>query len=154
MKVKYLRLCILPLAAAGLMLASGCVVEPGRVGFAVVAPAPVVVAPVPPPPPPAVVVAPVYVPDYYVWDGFEYVGFVGETSFYLGPGNVWIVCDPVRVERFHGWERYHADWRVHAIRNDHFRTDRYGHVEPRHDEPRRQVEHGPERKRDEHEHEH
>ena len=73
------------------------------------------------------------VPDGYVWDGVEYVGVVGDQYFYLGPGNVWLVCDPFRLERFHGWERDHRDWRNHAIRNDRFRADRNGHVQPRRD---------------------
>lgn len=137
MKKKLFRAGGLLVAAGGLLLATGCVVEPnGRVVLAppvLVAPAPVVVAPAPPPPPPE----PVYVPDSYVWDGYEYVGVVGDQYFYLGPGNVWIVCEPFRLERFHGWERYHRDWHEHAIRNDRFRADRYGHVQPRRAEPER-----------------
>ncbi|HEX4263701.1 MAG TPA: hypothetical protein VH597_05125 [Verrucomicrobiae bacterium] len=131
MNIKFMRAGGLLVAVAGLMLASGCIVEPrGRV--IVAAPGPVVVAPAPPPPP-----EPVYVPDDYVWDGYEYVGVVGDQCFYLGPGNVWLVCEPFRLERFHGWERYHRDWRVHAIRNDRFRSDRYGHYQPRRGEPAR-----------------
>jgi hypothetical protein len=81
------------------------------------------------------------VPDSYVWDGYEYVGFVGDRYYYLGPGNVWLFCEPFRLERFHGWERGHADWRDHAIRNDRYRTDRNGHVQSRHDD-----RHGKDRK--------
>jgi hypothetical protein len=137
MKTKCLRVFILSIAAGGFV--SGCVVEPnGSVAFrpfVVVAPAPVYVAPQPmvvvaPPP---VEVAPVMVPDNYVWDGYEYVGLVGDQYYYLGPGNVWLFCEPFRLDRFHGWERGHADWRDHAIRNDRYRTDRNGHVQPRHD---------------------
>lgn len=132
MKTKCLRVMILPLAAGGLVLAAGCVVEPnGRVAFqpfVVVAPTPVVYAA-----PPPVEAAPVMIPDDYTWDGYEYVGLVGGQYFYLGPGNLWLVCDPFRLDRFHGWERGHADWRIHAIRNDHYRTDRNGHVQPRRD---------------------
>jgi hypothetical protein len=156
MKMKYLQLCGLALAASAAALLSGCVIEPnGRVVLAppvVVAPAPVVVAPAPPPP---VVVAPapvVMVPDGYVWDGYEYVGYVGDTCLYLGPGNVWFVCEPWRVERFHGWERGHPDWRVRlVIRNDNYRRDRFGHEQPRreeHPQGRPQPEH--ERHHDEH----
>jgi hypothetical protein len=137
MKTKWIRAGGLLIAAGGLILASGCAIEPnGRVVFAppvIVAPAPVVVAPAPPPPAPE----PVYVPDSYVWDGYEYVGIVGDQYFYLGPGNVWLVCEPFRLERFHGWEGGHRDWREHAIRNDRFRTDRYGHVQPRRGPERR-----------------
>lgn len=139
MKKKLFRAGGLLVAAGGLLLATGCVVEPnGRVVLAppvVVAPAPVVVAPAPPPPEPVY-----YVPDSYVWDGYEYVGVVGDQYFYLGPGNVWIVCEPFRLERFHGWERYHRDWHEHAIRNERFRSDRYGHYQPRHAEPERRHE--------------
>jgi hypothetical protein len=147
MKMKYLSMSMLPVAACGLALMSGCVVQPGGV---YVRPPVVAVVPPPPPPPPVViapapvVVAPapvvVGVPDSYVWDGVEYVGVVGDTWFYLGPGNVWLVSDPVRIARFHDWERFHPDWRVRlAIRNDRFRTDRYGHVAPRHEVERRDV---------------
>jgi hypothetical protein len=130
MKMKCLRVFILSMAAGGFV--SGCVVEPnGGVAFqpfVVVAPAPVYVAPA------EVEVAPVMVPDSYTWDGFEYVGLVGDQYFYLGPGNVWLFCEPFRLDRFHGRERGHADWRDHAIRNDRNRTDRNGHVQARHDD--------------------
>ena len=111
------------MAAGGFV--SGCVVEPnGGVAFQPF----VVVAP------PPVEVAPVMVPDSYAWDGYEYVGLVGDQYYYLGPGNIWLFCEPFRLDRFHGWERGHADWRNHAIRNDRYRTDRNGHVQPRHDD--------------------
>ena len=98
------------LAALATVLVTGCVVEPdGRVGVA----AGVVVTP-----PPAEVV--VYPDDYY-WDGYEYVGIVGGDYFYLGPGNVWVRCEPWRVERFEGWERGHPDWRGHAVHNERYR---------------------------------
>jgi hypothetical protein len=79
---------------------------------------------------PPVVVEPVMVPDSYVMVDGEYVGLVGDQYFYLGGGGVWLVCDPVRLERFHGWERDHPDWREHAVRNDRFRKDAHGHVQP------------------------
>ena len=133
MKTKFLRVFILAIAAGGLV--SGCVLEPnGRVAlyqpYVVVAP-------------PPVEMVPVMVPDSYAWDGYEYVGFVGDQYYYLGPGNVWLFCDPFRLDRFRGWERGHADWRNHAVRNDRYRTDRNGHVQPRRDGPARG-------KRDEH----
>jgi hypothetical protein len=93
------------------------------------APPPVVV--VAPAPPPVVVVS--TVPDTYVWDGVEFVGVIGGAYFYLGPGNVWLPFDSVRVARFHDWERDHADWRDHAIRNELYRRDAHGHDVPRHD---------------------
>src|ERR1700722_10773315 len=105
-------------------LVSGCVVEPnGRVGVGVELQSPIVVD------------TTVGVPDDYVWDGYEYIGVVGDQYYYLGPGNVWLVADPVRLDRFHGWERVHGDWRAHAIRNDRFRNDSHGHYQPRHDRP-------------------
>lgn len=85
------------------------------------------------PPPPVVVVA----PDYYVWDGYEYVGEYNGRYMYLNPGGVWVVCDPVIVERFHRWEGGHPDWRRTAIHNDRFRRD--------HPEPRRAPERAPAR---------
>jgi hypothetical protein len=147
MKTKYVQAFGLSVAVGGLVLGAGCVVLPnGQVGVMTpqvyVAP-PVVVAPAP-----VVVEGPVMVPDSYVWDGVEYVGVVGDQYFYLGAGNVWLVCDPFRLERFHGWERGHADWRAHAIRNDRFRTDRNGHVQPRRDGPDRKA--APKRQDDHH----
>ncbi|MDE3068107.1 MAG: hypothetical protein KGJ60_11225 [Verrucomicrobiota bacterium] len=97
---------------AAMTLVSGCVVG-GYGGVAVEAP------------PPAVMVE-VY-PDYYFWDGYEYVGLVGGRYYYLGPRHVWIACEPFRVERFHRWERFHPDWRYHAIPNEHYRHGGRGH---------------------------
>ena len=91
--------CLFGLVSA---LAAGCTVsfQPARVYV---------------PPPQAVVT--VGMPDSYVWDGVEYVGVVGGQYMYLGPGEVWLVCDPVRLDRFHGWERGHPEWRRTAVRN-------------------------------------
>ena len=91
--------CLFGLVSA---LAAGCTVsfQPARVYV---------------PPPEAVVT--VGMPDSYAWDGVEYVGVVGGQYMYLGPGEVWLVCDPVRLDRFHGWERGHPDWRRTAVRN-------------------------------------
>ncbi len=127
------------IATLTLILVSGCVREPnGDLAFApvvVASPPPVVY--VSPTPPPVYVVppGPVMVPDDYVWDGYEYVGVVGGQYCYLGAGNVWLVCEPFRLERFHGWEKDHPDWHAHAIRNDRYRTDSHGHYQPRHDKP-------------------
>src|ERR1700722_7036203 len=86
-------------------------------------------------PTPVVEVAPVIimVPDVYVWDGVENVGIVDGQYYYLGPGDVWLICDPDRLTRFHGWEGSHADWQTHAIRNDNYRKDAHGKAQPRHD---------------------
>ncbi|HVV01697.1 MAG TPA: hypothetical protein VHH88_10075 [Verrucomicrobiae bacterium] len=147
MKRRFVRIAEVAAAAAASTVIAGCVVEPrGRVVVRPmrVEPAPVYVAPqpayVPPPPPPAPVVvepAPVMVPDSYVWDGYEYVGLVGDQYYYLGPGNVWIVAEPFRLARFHSWERYHRDWRAHAIRNEHYRSARVVRHVPERREHRR-----------------
>jgi hypothetical protein len=57
-------------------------------------------------------------PEAYVWDGVEYVGDYNGQYMYLNPGGVWVVCDPIVLERFHGWEGYHPDWRQEAIHNE------------------------------------
>jgi hypothetical protein len=69
-------------------------------------------------------------PGNYVWDGYEYVGVVGGQYYYLGPGNVWIGCDPVRVRRFNVWVGAHPDWRAHATVNMHYRGYAQGHEVP------------------------
>jgi hypothetical protein len=96
------------------------------VGVQINVPAPAVVVPAP-----AVTVE--AVPDNYVWDGSEYVGVVGSQYYYLGPNNVWLTLDGPRVARFHTWETAHADWRLHAIRNERYRHDAHGHDVPFHD---------------------
>jgi hypothetical protein len=96
-------------------------------------PVPAVTVQVPAPAPPAATVE-VGVPDTYVWDGTEYVGMVGDQYYYLGPGNVWMTLDPDRVARWHDWEKAHADWHTHAIRNELYRRDAQGHDHPWHDE--------------------
>jgi hypothetical protein len=93
-------------------------------------PAPVVTVQVPAPP---AVTVDIGVPDTYVWDGVEYVGVVGGQYYYLGPGDIWLPFDAVRVARFHDWERVHADWRDHAIHNDLYRHDAHGHEVPMRD---------------------
>ena len=98
----------------------------------VTVPAPVIAVPAPVVTVPAPAVT-VEVPDSYVWDGTEYVGVVGSSFFYLGPGNVWLALDAPRLARFHDWERGHADWRTHAIRNSLYRRDAKGHEVPFHD---------------------
>lgn len=106
------------LGVAALM--SGCVMEPYGEGGAVV---------VGPPPPPAVEVA-VY-PDSYWWDGYEYIGIVGGDYYYLGPGNVWITCEPFRVERFREWQRVHPDWHERATVNERYHSVGPGHGQNR-----------------------
>jgi hypothetical protein len=140
MKIKCLQICVLSVAAGAFV--SGCVVEPnGRVAFepiVVAAPRPVYVEPQPVYVQPAPVVEEqVMVPDSYVWDGYENVGIIGGQYYYLGAGNVWVVAEPFRLERFHGWEGGHPDWREHVTVNVNFRTDAHGHYQPRHDDQQR-----------------
>jgi hypothetical protein len=119
MKTKHVRSSGLFLAVGGLAFISGCVVAPPGPVMEV-RPEPVVVEPVP-----------VMVPASYVIVDGEYIGWVGNQYFYLGYGNVWRPCDPLRMERFHRWERSHHDWRTHAIPNDHFRRGPQGYEHPR-----------------------
>jgi len=135
MKVSTLRGYILPMAVAGLAAAS---LTNGLAGvgiyFAVPPPPTIVISP------PAVTVT-VGVPDTYVWDGTEYVGMIGDQYYYLGPGNAWIVCDPVHLDRFHGYMRVHPDWRAHATANVHYRNDAHGHYQPYHGGPDHRSDH-------------
>jgi hypothetical protein len=106
--------------AAAAMLSAGCAVR--------VTPYGVVAAPAPPPPAPVVVApppapAPVLAPEYYVWDGYEYVGWYNGQYLYWS-GGAWFVAPEIVIGRFHGWERYHPDWRRSAIRWER------GHREP------------------------
>lgn len=121
------------------MLVSGCAVDStGHMGF--VMPQVIVAPPVVYAQPPVVEVAPpvveaqVMVPDTYVWDGYENVGIVDGQYMYLGPGDVWLAAEPWRLDRFHGYERDHPDWRDHGIRNDRYRKDAHGREQPRRDE--------------------
>ncbi|MGO8765041.1 MAG: hypothetical protein ACLQSR_07915 [Limisphaerales bacterium] len=117
------------------------------VGLASIAAMPVLARPiigiqigVPAPPPPVVVVpapAPAVtvavVPDSYVWDGTEYVGLIGDQYYYLGSGGVWMVMDPPRLTRFHGWIGAHPDWHSHMVTNEKYRYDAHHHYVPSHD---------------------
>ncbi|HZI32723.1 MAG TPA: hypothetical protein VFF11_10295 [Candidatus Binatia bacterium] len=67
----------------------------------------------PPPPPPRVAVVG-FVPDDCFWDGYEYVGWYGDQYYYWGPEHVWIICDPVRVQRVNVWISDHPHWRTQA----------------------------------------
>lgn len=101
MKLKNVR--VMYLCAVVTALAGGCAVSYQPPSVSVSVPEPVVEVGVPP---------------AYVWDGVEYVGFVGGQYMYLGPGGGWLVCDGVRLDRFHGYERGHPDWRRTAVRNE------------------------------------
>jgi hypothetical protein len=118
------------IAIVGMTSLATCTLMSGP--FIVVQPPTVVVRPAVPLPPPAVTIT-VGVPDDYVWDGTEYVGVVGDQYYYLGPDHVWLAFDAPRLARFHDWERAHADWREHAIRNEKYRRDMRGHDVPMRD---------------------
>ena len=102
------------LSAAIAALVAGCevAVTPGG---AVVATAPVVEV----------------APPTYVWDGFEYVGEYNGGFVYLNPGGVWVTAPGFVLDRFHGYERVHPDWRRTAVRYDrgHRPNPRGGHEE-------------------------
>ena len=123
-----LLLCLSSLAAPVLM--TGCVVAPpyGEVSVDAV------------------------VPDYYCWDGYEYVGWVGDRYYYLGPGHVWVACDPVRVRRFNAWASVHPQWRARATVNVGYRVDAAGHSHSVHQAPARH-DHGHSHDHD-HDHDH
>ena len=70
------------------------------------------------------------------------VGVIGGQYYFLGPGNVWILCDPVRLARWHDWEAVHADWRAHVIINKQYRRDARGHVYPWHNDRSQDKDHG------------
>jgi hypothetical protein len=107
MTTKRLSVGLLGLLTVMAVAVSGCYTAPPSVAVQSY-PAPAV-APVPVP------TTVTYVPDYYVWDGYEYVGVRGGEYMYWR-GNTWIAADPVIVGRFHGWERYHPGWRRNALR--------------------------------------
>ena len=104
MKTKCLHACLMAILISGCSRSEAPAPPPG---------------PAPAPPGPAAMAPPLVaiVPDSYVWDGFEFVGEFGGGFYYFGPGGAWVACDPVRLERFHGWERGHPDWRSGAIRD-------------------------------------
>ena len=112
LKMKIRTLVVSSVAIA--LLSAGCVTR--------VEPPPPVVAQPPPPPmaqvPPSAVV---YTPEYYTWDGYEWVGVYGNQYVYWN-GGAWIVCDAVILGRFHGWERSHPRWRGGA---HYYRGGRY-----------------------------
>jgi hypothetical protein len=115
---------VIPLTTIGIAAAIACVAGPSLIitppTVVISAPPPVVVAP-----------TPVVAPDYYAWDGYEYVGVVGDQYYYLGPGNAWVVMDPVRLQRFHAWSGSHPDWRTHATHNVLYRNmDRHDAPQP------------------------
>ena len=69
-------------------------------------------------------------PDVSLLTLTEYVGIVGGQYYYLGPGNVWIVCDPVRLHRFQGYMHDHPDWHNHMTHNVKYRNMPHGHPAP------------------------
>jgi hypothetical protein len=137
MKANLLHKYILSGAAVGLVsaLALPCMAGPGII---IVPPAPPAIVISAPPPPVPVVVAPptvAVVPDDYYYDGTEYVGIVNGQYYYLGPGNAWVVMDPVRLHRFNVWIGAHPDWRTHyATHNVRYRGAPAAHAQPMHED--------------------
>jgi hypothetical protein len=131
MKINYKH--ALSLAAAGVVCG---MTLPGIAGPTVyiTPPAPpTVIITAPAPPPPVVTVA--IVPDDYVYDGTEYVGVVDGQYYYLGPDNVWVVMDPVRLHRFQVYIHGHPDWHDHMTHNVKYRNMPHGHPAPAHNPP-------------------
>jgi hypothetical protein len=95
--------------ATTLLVSSGCYTPPPAVAVQTSPPATAVL-------PPSGYVT--YAPDYYVWDGAEYVG-VSRGNYVYWTGGTWVAAPPIIVERFHGWERHHSDWRRHALHYHH-----------------------------------
>jgi hypothetical protein len=120
---------VVSLTAIGVTAAIACIAGPSLI----ITPPTVVISA----PPPAVVApTPVVVPDDYVWDGYEYVGVVGDQYYYLGPGNVWMVMDPMRLQRFHTWVGVHPDWHAQATHNVRYRNVNRPNVpQPLHNAP-------------------
>jgi hypothetical protein len=73
-----------------------------------------------PSPPPVAVVT--YPPPYYFWDGYEYAAWFGDGYYWWGPGGVWIICDPVRVQRVTVWVNAHPEWHRPTAPPPQFRT--------------------------------
>jgi hypothetical protein len=118
MKINYKH--VLSLATAGVVCGLTLSSAAGPNIYIAPPPPPTVIITVPAPPPPVVTVA--IVPDYYVWDGDEYVGIVADQYYYLGPDNVWIVMDPVRYHRFQIYVHDHPDWHSHMTHNVKYRN--------------------------------
>ncbi len=74
---------------------------------------------------PAVVVASappatVIVPDYYVWDGSEYVAWCSASCQYVYWSTAgWMVCSPDVMFRFGQWNRHYPNWRRESIPYHH-----------------------------------
>jgi hypothetical protein len=128
MKINYKQLLWLATAGVVCGLALSSAAGPNIYIMPPPPPTVIITAPVPPP-----VVTVVVVPDYYVWDGDEYVGIVGDRYYYLGPDNVWIVMDPVRMHRFQLYVHDHPDWNGHMTHNVKYRNQDRDRTEPAHD---------------------
>jgi hypothetical protein len=118
MKINYKL--VLSLATAGIVCGMTRPCAAGPNVYITPPPPPTVVITAPAPTPPAVTVA--VVPDYYVYDGTEYVAVVNDQYYYLGPDNAWIIMDPVRMHRFQGYMHDHPDWRSHMTHNEKYRN--------------------------------
>lgn len=118
MKKNLVRIAALPTSALFVLTLAGCLVESTDAVYAAPVRATVVVE------------SNVFIPDYYVWDGYEYVGLVDGRYYYLGQGSLWFACEPWREHRFQDWERHNPRWRDHAERNERFRKGPDGRLHP------------------------
>ena len=86
---------------------------------------------------PPVVAKQAVVPNTYVWDGYENVGYVNNQAYYLGEDNIWrpLATDPTRQEHFNDWQRMNPDWQSHAMKNV-----KYDKVEGQFDQAQLQVQ--------------
>lgn len=106
---------ILPIAALGMVGGSVCFA--GGPGAGTMPPITEPPSSQPSTEPSTVVAQQTAVPDKYVWDGYENVGFVNNQAYYLGPGNVWMPLDATRQAHFNDWLRMNPDWQSHAVKN-------------------------------------
>jgi hypothetical protein len=118
MKTNLVRVAAWPTSALFALTLAGCVIETPDAAYAAPVRATVIVE------------SDMYIPDYYVWDGYEYVGVVDGRYYYLGQGSLWFACEPWREHRFHDWERRNPRWHEHAERNDRFRKGHDGRFHP------------------------
>lgn len=109
MKANYKH--ILPIAALGLVMGSPCFAGGPGAGTMPVIREPQSEQPVMAAAPQAAV------PDKYVWDGQQNVGFVNGKAYYLGPGNVWMPMSTDQQRHFDDWLRMNPDWQSHAVKN-------------------------------------
>jgi hypothetical protein len=48
-------------------------------------------------------------PEYYVWDGYENVGWYNNQMYFFGSSG-WIIANPVVINHFYGYRQQHPGW--------------------------------------------